>query len=293
MNIVASNSELLYEQMICTLSPNHSSFLKDGDPDKKSLTGESFFVVLDEEGSEWLLKEPAGGDIFEDDIGRLSRVWQDGIREVYASNIARYIGYPTATAKLIVATIRELKINDRPFVAFEYLPNVKDVKRNMPEEFFAEVEGVENTYDIDFRPVLNWLLGSHTDNGRQGVVSGTDHKKYYAIDMTITSEAFRGYSHSGISSPDQTDLYNSIVNASNCDEHIHVKLGMCMSRFINESNQQMVGVYFEYISKLRDAELVLSLLIPCDEIRNEISNAIVEKTKAIIDLYERQAFHIR
>ncbi len=291
MNTVASDSELHYEQVIYTLSPNHSSFLKDGDPDKKGLTGESFFVVLDEEGSEWLLKEPAGGDIYEDDNGRLSRVWQDGIREVYASRITRYIGYPTAIAKLVVATIEEVNVSDRPFVAYEYLSDVKDVKRNMPEEFFAGVAGIENIYDIDFRPVLNWLLGSHTDNGRQGVVSGMDHKKYYAIDMTVTSEAFRGYSHSRNHSPDRTDSYMSFMDAVNCGERVHVSLGMCMSKFINEDNHQKIEAYFNNIAKLRDPVLVLSMLTPEDEIRFDISNAVAERASAAIDLYEKRVFH--
>lgn len=134
---MVNDSELSYEQMICALSPNHSTFLKDGDPEKRGLTGESFFVVEDKEGIEWLLKEPAGGDIYEDDTTKLSRVWRDGIKEVYASNIARYIGYPTATTKLVIAAIENINVRSRPFVAYEYLPDVKDVKRNMPEEFFC------------------------------------------------------------------------------------------------------------------------------------------------------------
>lgn len=292
MDIVENDIEHKFERMICTLSPNHSSFYKEGNQDKKSLTGTIFFVVIDDNGSEWLLKDPSGGDAFEDNDARENRVWQSGISEVYAAIIARYIGYPTALAKLVITNIEGEGDADRPFLAYSYLTNAMDINRIAPE-FFASVENVANLSDIHFRPILNWLLGSHTDNGRQGVISGIEFKKYYAIDMIVSANTYKPshsqsveHMHAG-----KSDLFKSVISSANCDKDVHKNLGICMSKFIDVRSQKHVQIYFDRISELRNPEFVVSLLEPKSESSERIAYAISERADAIIFLYEQRQFH--
>lgn len=265
-----------------TLSPNHKYFLKDGSSVGRST---SFFVVFDDQGLEWLLKEPAGSNIHESETARRNRVWREGVREVYAANLANYLGYPAASAKLVLATIDGVDVVERPFVALSYLGRVTDVKRNIPEEFFPSVSNVKNQHDITFRPVLNWLLGSHTDYGRQGVVDADE--KYYAIDMTVSTAIYKPHSsHYGI----ENTNYASIIKSASCDENIYLNLGVCMGRFIDKSNAELFHNYFSKISELAKSHKVAEMLRPDDKMKQDLVAAIAERAKAITYLYENDGF---
>ncbi len=276
------------------LSTSHQSFYKENDPDSHSLTGRYFWVVKDEAGQDWLLKY-GGFTSRMDGKDPLLDVYakQGSDQEALAYQMAQWLGYPVPETKLVTPKGDDLSgAEGKTCIAYKYVADALDVSVYDGNGVIeTPVRKITNQFDVEFRPVFNWLIGSLGDGFHQGIV---DQKsgRYFAQDLNFNS----GIPYEmGTGIPARRFATFEAAMRAGLEGKVMGTIDYPLKPFVSDANREAAKVYFDKLRAL-DQPTVESVLQPATPLykqqKTTLVDAVVERAQALVRLYDEGAFEI-